>query len=87
MQNGNSVAFDPQKFLVAKLCQGARKRFTGSAHFGREYAFGAIKFNFDHAVSNRLATASIDREGRIDKIWRGNAWTPEELIAEIKRLE
>jgi len=54
---GNSVAFAPQKFLVAKLCHGARKRFTGSAHFGSEYAFGAIKFNFDRAVSKWLATA------------------------------
>jgi len=82
----NSVAFDPQKFLVAKLCQGTRKRFTGSAHFGG-YAFGAIKFSFDRAVSNWVATASIDREGRIDKIWRGNARTPEEVITEIKEFE
>jgi len=37
------------------------------------------------AISHGLATALIDKNGKIDKIWRGNAWTPAEVIAEIKR--
>ena len=37
------------------------------------------------AISHGLATALIDKNGKIDKIWRGNAWTPAEVIEEIKR--
>lgn len=38
-------------------------------------------------ISHGLATALIDRGGTIRKIWRGNGWTPNEIIEEIKRLE
>jgi len=27
----------------------------------------------------------IDKNGKIDKIWRGNSWTPAEVIEEIER--
>jgi cytochrome oxidase Cu insertion factor (SCO1/SenC/PrrC family) len=36
-------------------------------------------------ISHGLATALIDKNGKIDKIWRGNAWTPAEVIEEIKQ--
>jgi peroxiredoxin len=32
-----------------------------------------------------LATALIDKTGRIEKIWRGNMWKPDEVIEEIKQ--
>jgi hypothetical protein len=32
----------------------------------------------------RLATALINRDGKIDKIWRGNGWTPGEVIDVIQ---
>jgi protein SCO1/2 len=38
-------------------------------------------------ISHGLATALIDRDGKIDRIWRGNGWKPEEVIGEIKNLE
>jgi protein SCO1 len=38
-------------------------------------------------ISHGLATALIDKGGKVDKIWRGNGWKPEEVIQEIKRLE
>jgi protein SCO1/2 len=34
-------------------------------------------------ISHGLATALIGRDGRIVKLWRGNGWTPEEVIAAI----
>ena len=34
-------------------------------------------------ISHGLATALIDRDGNIAKIWRGNGWTPSEIIREI----
>ena len=37
-------------------------------------------------ISHGLATALIDRDGKIAKIWRGNSWNPNELVDEIRRL-
>lgn len=35
-------------------------------------------------ISHSLATALIDPDGKIGKIWRGNAWTPAEVLAELQ---
>ena len=34
-------------------------------------------------ISHGLATALIDKDGKIDKIWRGNGWTPAGIVHEI----
>jgi protein SCO1/2 len=34
-------------------------------------------------ISHGLATALIDREGKISKIWRGNSWSPPEIVREL----
>jgi protein SCO1/2 len=36
-------------------------------------------------ISHGLATALIDKDGKIEKIWRGNAWKPDEVIKEINQ--
>jgi cytochrome oxidase Cu insertion factor (SCO1/SenC/PrrC family) len=33
---------------------------------------------------HELATALVSPNGKIVKIWRGNAWTPDEIIQEIR---
>jgi len=38
-------------------------------------------------ISHGLATALIDKNGKIDKIWRGNAWKPEEVIEAIRATQ
>jgi hypothetical protein len=35
-------------------------------------------------ISHGLATALIDQHGKIGKIWRGNGWTPVEVLREIR---
>jgi protein SCO1/2 len=37
-------------------------------------------------ISHGLATALIGPDGSIIKIWRGNAWTPVEVIDELHRI-
>ena len=37
-------------------------------------------------ISHSLATALIDRDGRIKKIWRGNGWTVKEVTDAIAQL-
>ena len=35
-------------------------------------------------ISHGLATALIDRDGKIVKIWRGNGWSPAEIITALE---
>jgi protein SCO1/2 len=37
-------------------------------------------------IAHRLRTAIVDREGRLVKIYTGNEWKPEELVADLKAL-
>lgn len=48
-------------------------------------AFSVYRQKEGGTISHGLATALIDKDGRIEKIWRGNAWKPEEVIDEIKQ--
>jgi hypothetical protein len=42
-------------------------------------------FSVIHMIHNlRVATALINRDGIIERIWRGNAWTPAEVSAAIQ---
>jgi len=36
-------------------------------------------------ISHGLATALVGPDGKVVKIWRGNAWEPSEVIAELRR--
>jgi protein SCO1/2 len=37
-------------------------------------------------ISHGLTTALIDRDGKIVKLWRGNAWTTDEAIAALRTV-
>lgn len=37
-------------------------------------------------LQHTLRTAILDREGRIVKILKGNEWTPDEVVSEVKKL-
>lgn len=49
-------------------------------------AFSVYRQNEGGTISHGLATALIDKDGKVDKIWRGNGWTPAE-VAEAIRAE
>jgi protein SCO1 len=40
----------------------------------------------DGTITHGLATALVDAQGVIRKIWRGNGWTVEEVVAELGKL-
>jgi protein SCO1 len=46
--------------------------------------FGQLFWQEEGAINHNLRTAVIDASGNVEKIFQGNAWTPEELAAEIK---
>lgn len=47
-------------------------------------AFSVYRQNEGGTISHGLATALINRDGRIEKILRGNTWTPTEVIEAIQ---
>jgi protein SCO1 len=46
-------------------------------------AFSVYRQTEGGTISHGLATALINRDGKIDKIWRGNGWTPAEVTEAI----
>jgi protein SCO1 len=47
-------------------------------------AFSVHRHTKRGTISLGLATAVISRSGRVEKIWRGNAWTPAEVTEAIQ---
>ena len=47
-------------------------------------AFSVYRQNEGGTISHGLATALINRDRRIERIWRGNAWTPAEVTLAIQ---
>ena len=89
-----SVSFDPEHDTPAVLTDYARgenadpavwKFATGDAaeiaHLTK--GFSILVQPEGGSISHSLATALVDQNGRITKIWRGNGWTPQEVIQEI----
>jgi protein SCO1/2 len=50
-------------------------------------AFSVYRQTESGTISHGLATALINRNGKIEKIWRGNAWTPAEVTEVIQAAE
>jgi protein SCO1/2 len=48
-------------------------------------AFSVYRQTEGGTISHGLATALIDKDGKIAKVWRGNAWKPDEVIMEIEK--
>jgi protein SCO1/2 len=36
-------------------------------------------------ITHSLRTAVLDREGRLQKVFQGNEWTPDQVVSEIRR--
>jgi protein SCO1/2 len=58
---------------------------------GKEEAIRALAaaLELDYVEENRsfthnLRTAVLDREGKLRRLFRGNEWKPEELVAELR---
>src|SRR5215813_113030 len=47
-------------------------------------AFSVYRQNEGGTISHGLATALINRNGTVARIWRGNAWTPAEVTEAIQ---
>ncbi len=50
-------------------------------------AFSVLVQPEQGTISHSLTTALINRDGQITKIWRGNAWTPGQVLEALKSSE
>ncbi len=89
-----SISFDPQFDTPEVLKQYAQHAGGDPAIWtfatgepaeiqGLTKGFSVLVQPESGTISHSLATALVDRKGRIVKIWRGNAWTPAEVLHEI----
>ena len=67
---------DPKIWTFATGDEKAIDSLTGAFSIYRQTEGGTI--------SHGLATALINGDGMIEKIWRGNAWTPAEVTEAVK---
>lgn len=90
-----SISFDPKFDTPAVLKQYAQREradpavwtfATGDPEEIQKLteAFSVLVQPEAGGISHSLATALIDRAGKITKIWRGNGWKPSEVIAAIE---
>jgi len=91
-----SVTLDPgfdtpqvlSAYATAKGADPARWQFaTGAAgEIARVASAFSIHVEPDGVfIDHTLATAVIDRHGRVAEIWRGNAWTAADVIEALRR--
>ena len=93
-----SVTFDPQYDRPAILKEhaqrvGADNRFwtflTGDelaiTNFSEQFGIWvALDKENTSDITHNLCTALVDRSGRLIRIYRGNEWTPEQLLTDLK---
>ncbi len=90
-----SISFDPEYDTPAVLSAHARSagadggiwRFvTADRRTIDAFAppFGVVVLREqDGSITHNLRTAIVDRQGRLVKIYDGNQWTPDELVADL----
>ena len=98
-----TVSFDPAHDTPAVLTRYGKERATdrGTRTFEFwEFAtgtpaevkaitgfFGLTYYPEKDQIVHSLRTALIGPDGRLVRLWRGNEWTPEEVLAEMRRPE
>jgi protein SCO1/2 len=96
-----TISFDPghdtpavlKTFGSARIVARGEKAFehwefaTGSSDQIRAIAeyFGLTYMEQTGQIVHSLRTAVIDPSGKLVKLYRGNEWTPDELLADLKQ--
>jgi protein SCO1 len=92
-----SISFDPELDTPERLARYAER--IAVAHNGWHFACGTpeqitrLTREFSvyvraesGAISHGLCTALVGPDGKIRRIWRGNAWAPSEAVAAVREL-
>ena len=95
-----SITFDPEHDTAEVLRRHAAKlgadveiwRFlTGDkeaiSHLGEQLGITIVRDSTGKSeITHSLRTIVVDREGKVARNFRGNEWTPDELIEELSKL-
>ncbi|ARA92362.1 hypothetical protein AWN76_003710 [Rhodothermaceae bacterium RA] len=93
-----SISFDPAHDTPAVLRDYAARYTTNTRQWvfatgtpeqiaRVTHLFGVYATTGDgQTIDHNLATALIGPDGRVVEIWRGNRWTPDEVLAAVHRL-
>ena len=87
----------PASALIPSVGQRSRLRFPGKTGLLEPYGIAGARSEPENltrgfavytereggTINHGLTTALIDRDGKIVKLWRGNAWTTDEAIAAL----
>jgi protein SCO1/2 len=72
---------DPERWTFLTGDRDETDRFA--ARFGVSVARA---LNDPRDISHNLRTAIVDADGRLVKVYMGNAWTPEQILGDLKAL-
>jgi protein SCO1/2 len=92
-----SISFDPRTDTPPRLRAYAEKAHYDPGHWsfltgdlaqitGLADEFGETFTTQGPTITHNLRTVVIDPQGRVRKIYEGNAWTPAELVAEMAKV-
>jgi protein SCO1 len=73
------VAFHHANSKIWTFATGDKKEIDSLTR-----AFSVYRQTEDGTISHGLATALINSDGTIERIWRGNAWAPAEVTETIQ---
>src|SRR5262245_53596866 len=73
------AAFHHSDLKIWSFATGDKKEIDSLTH-----AFSVYRQTEGGTISHGLATALVNRDGKVERIWRGNTWTPAEITEAIQ---
>ncbi|HET6671097.1 MAG TPA: SCO family protein [Pyrinomonadaceae bacterium] len=74
--------YTDEKFMHWEFATGTKDQVKGVAQF-----FGLRYYADQDQIVHGLRTIIINPEGRVVKVYRDNSWKPEEVLAELRKLQ
>lgn len=74
--------YTDEKFSHWEFATGTKDQVKGVAQF-----FGLRYYADQDQIIHGLRTAIINSEGKVAKVYRDNSWKPEEVLAELRKIQ
>ncbi|MGI8917474.1 MAG: SCO family protein [Pyrinomonadaceae bacterium] len=78
----HTAKFTDEKFSHWELATGTKDQIKGIAQF-----FGLRYYADRDQIVHGLRTVIINPEGKVAKIYRDNSWKPDEVVAELRKMQ
>ncbi len=74
--------YTDEKFAHWEFATGTKDQIKGVAQF-----FGLRYYADQDQINHLLRTVIIDPEGKVRKVYRDNSWKPDEVLAELRKVQ